>query len=104
VVSLQAPGANVIDQALQTVGLARRIGLSSHSFAGNLAALHGSDLIASLPARMCQNLDHGLRSFDLPLAVPRYDYGLVWHDRTHASAPHRWLRNAVARALVAAQP
>ena len=98
VVSLQAPGANTIDQALRAVGLSRRIALSSHSFAGNLAALHGSDLICNLPARMCVRLDPNLRSFDLPLPLPTYEYGLVWHDRTAASAPHQWLRQVVARA------
>ena len=96
VVSLQAPGANAVDQALQTLGLSRRVALSSHSFAGNLAALPGSDLICSLPARLCQSLNPLLRRFDLPLPVPSYGYGIIWHNRTHSSPPHRWLRDAIA--------
>ena len=103
VISLQAPGANAIDQALQALGLARRIALSSHSFAGNLAALPGSDLICSLPARLCQSLGPHLRRFDLPLQVSSYDYGIIWHDRTHHSAPHRWLRDAIGAAVARSQ-
>ncbi len=87
VVALQAPGANAIDHTLRAVGRPRRIALSSHSFVGNLAALPGSDLICSLPARMCQTLEPGLRRFALPVAIPSYGYGIVWHDRSHGSAP-----------------
>ena len=98
VVSLKAPGANAIDLALQALGHTRRVALSSHSFAGNLAALAGSDLISSLPARLCQRLDQNLRRFDLPLAVPSYGYGIIWHERTQNSAPHQWLRQTIADA------
>lgn len=97
VVALQVPGANAIDRALAQRGLSRRVGLMSHSFAGNLAALPHCDLIASLPARLCQPLPPGLSRFDLPLAVPAYRYGIVWHPRTERIASHRWLRGVLAR-------
>jgi DNA-binding transcriptional LysR family regulator len=97
VVSLRDPGANAFDQALALLGRPRRIGLASHSFAGNMASLETSDFIASLPSRLCRTgLARGLRMFKLPLEVPPYSYGLVWHQRTHAAAGHMWLRDAIS--------
>mgnify|MGYP003436098938 CR=1 FL=1 len=101
VVSLQTPGSNAIDRALTGRGLTRRVGLSSHSFAGNLASLPRTDLIASLPTRLCRALPPDLVLFDLPLPVPSYVYGLVWHSRTDVLASHAWLRCAIAQAVAA---
>lgn len=99
VVSLQSPGINVIDRVLGDAGLTRRVGLVSHSFAGNLATLPHCDLIASLPSRLCWRLDARLRQFDLPISVPSYPYGMVWHPRTDSLASHIWLRGNIAEAL-----
>lgn len=99
VVSLREPGTNEIDRALARLNRSRRIGLASHSFAGNIASLTRSDLIASLPARLCQSsLLRGLRVFKLPLDVPAYSYGLVWHQRSHVAPGHRWLRDVMSSA------
>lgn len=99
VVSLQSPGTNAVDLALAARGLARRVGLVSHSFAGNLATLPLCNLIGSIPSRLCKRLDERLRRFDLPIVVPEYTYGLVWHPRTARLASHVWLRDLIARAL-----
>ncbi len=95
VVSLRSTAAHVIDRELATIGQARRIAYTSHSFAGNLALLRHSDLIASIPRRLCTGLDPMLRQFELPLSVPGYDYGLVWHDRTHTPQSHVWMRGII---------
>lgn len=98
VVSMRDPGANQIEQALQRLGRSRRIGLASHSFAGNIASLKDSDYLANLPLRLCQaNGEQGLRMFRLPFDVPSYAYGLVWHHRTHLSPKHVWIRELLAR-------
>ncbi len=97
VVSLRNPGANEVDQALARLGKARRVGLTSHSFAGSMASLKNSDLIATLPSRLCQlDIQNGLRIFALPLEIPRYSYGLLWHQRTDAALAHSWLRRMIA--------
>lgn len=101
VVSMQTPGANALDRALARMGQHRRVGLASHSFAGNLAALAQSDLLASLPSRLCTPPPAGLRLFDLPLAVPSYGYGLVWHPRSDGLASHHWLRDQIVAAASA---
>ena len=108
VVSMRDPGANQIEQALGRLGRSRRIGLISHSFAGNFAVLQDSDYLANLPLRLFQSgHDQGLRKFALPFDVPPYDYGLVWHHRTGQSPKHIWIRDVLAqsiRALTDADP
>jgi DNA-binding transcriptional LysR family regulator len=53
VVSLGDPGRNVIDEVLASKGHARRIAAATPSFMANLAALSGSDLIATVPYPEC---------------------------------------------------
>ena len=99
VVSLRDPGANEIDRALARLGKARKVGLTSHSFTGSMASLMDSDLIASLPSKLRQTgLQQGLRAFNLPLEIPSYSYGLVWHQRTDSALGHSWLRGTIVRA------
>jgi DNA-binding transcriptional LysR family regulator len=98
-VSMQTPGANVIDAALATQGFVRRIGLTSPGFIASLAVLPQTDLIASLPARLCEAPSSGLRHFDLPLDVQPYPYGILWHPRTDQLASHIWLRRVICRVL-----
>lgn len=99
VVSMRDPGANQIEKALSILGVSRRVGLASHSFAGNIACLKNSDYIANLPSRLCQSgLADGLRVFRLPFEMPSYSYGFIWHHRTHTSPKHIWLREMIARA------
>lgn len=95
VVSLRDPGVSPVDAALSRLGLARRVGLMSHSFAGNLAAVAGSDLIATLPSRLTATLGPGLAIAALPLAVPGFSYGMIWHPRTGASPAQAWLRGLI---------
>ncbi len=99
VVSLGDPGASAVDAALRGMGLARKVRLVSPSFAGNLAVVAQTDLLATMPARLwAAGGPVGLRAFDLPLAVPSYDYGMVWHARTDASPAHCWLRTEIMAA------
>ncbi len=53
-------------------------------------------------AKRLQQLSPGIRCVPLPAEAvfPESEVHLVWHQRTHHSAPHRWLRECV-RAVVA---
>lgn len=105
VVSMGDPGANQIDKALQLLGETRRVSLSSHSFAGNIASLNGCDYIANLPSKLGRvALGLGLQVFELPMDVPPYSYGFVWHHRTHMSPKHLWLRNVMNSAASMKDP
>ncbi len=98
-VSLRDPGANVIEAALKERAMVRRVGLVTGSFAACMAALRRSDMIANLPSRLCVGgLAEGLRSFALPLDIPGYGYGLIWHARTGADPGLAWLRGIIGQA------
>lgn len=99
VTSMRDPGLNAVDQALAALGKARRVRLLTHGFLANIQCVRTSDLIATLPSRLCSGaLLEGARRFALPLAIPDYGYGLVWHRRTDADQGLRWLRQRVAEA------
>ncbi|MYR83444.1 LysR family transcriptional regulator, partial [Streptomyces sp. SID685] len=41
----------------------------------------------------------GLHLLDIPLTLPPLTIGMAWHPRHTADGAHRWLRDAVRRAL-----
>ncbi|MBL9062760.1 LysR family transcriptional regulator [Tabrizicola sp.] len=101
VVSLGDPGQSPVDQALARAGMSRKVVLSSPSFAANLAAVAGSDLVATIPARLVRRLPAGLVALPLPVSVPDFAYGMIWHPRSDASAALRWLRGLIERVTAA---
>jgi DNA-binding transcriptional LysR family regulator len=69
---------------------------NAHTMASVVAA---TDNIGTLSRRLAKHLSHQpivLR--DLPLDVPNMKIALYWHERTHRSAAHRWLRTLLFEA------
>jgi DNA-binding transcriptional LysR family regulator len=84
-----------IDDALEALGLERRIVTSVGGFSTALALARGSDLIASVPERHSGNLLAGMHGFPLPISLPKITVSLLWHPRLDADPAHRWLRGCV---------
>ncbi len=84
-----------VDDALDRLGMTRKIAAIVGSFSEALALSRGSDLIASLPERHTGNLRDGMHSFALPLPLPEVTISLLWHPRMDADPAHRWLRGCV---------
>lgn len=84
-----------IDEALEPLGLKRRIATIVGGFSMALALARGSDLIASVPERHTANLRTGMRSFELPLSVEEFTVAMLWHPRLDADPVHRWLRGCL---------
>ncbi|WP_431299172.1 LysR family transcriptional regulator [Tabrizicola sp. BL-A-41-H6] len=99
VVSLGDPGKSGVDMALARDGLSRRIVLVSPSFAANLAAVAASQLVATVPIRLARNLPDALVQVPLPIEVPRFRYGMIWHARADASPALRWFRGLIGRVV-----
>ena len=95
VVALRDPGTSLVDTALNLAGLNRRIGLASHSFFGNLAAVAQSDLIATMPSQLSSALAPTLVTTPVPLPVPGFTYGMIWHFRTDTNPAQAWLRELI---------
>lgn len=84
-----------IDDALEPLGLKRRIVTMVGGFAAALALARASELIASVPERHTGNLRDGMDSFPLPFPAPEVTVSLLWHPRLDADPAHRWLRGCV---------
>jgi DNA-binding transcriptional LysR family regulator len=61
-------------------------------------AVAGSELIATVPARLARALAErfSLQVLACPLNVPDVRMAMYWHERTHKLAAHRWFRQLLA--------
>lgn len=91
-----------IDDALEALGLKRRIVTVVGGFLTAVALARKTDLVASVPERGTASMRTGMHSFPLPVAVPEVTVSMLWHPRLDADPAHRWLRNCV-RELCAAK-
>lgn len=101
-VSRGGSARGAIDEALQPLGLERRVVTIVGGFATALALARGSDLVASVPERHTGNLRAGLFCFPLPVTPPQITVSLIWHPRLDADPAHRWLRSCVREVCAAA--
>ncbi|MEK8030908.1 LysR family transcriptional regulator [Ideonella sp. DXS29W] len=84
-----------IEEALEALGLQRRVAATVTGFSMALALARGTDLIASVPERHTGHLRHGLHTFELPLPLSGFTVSQLWHPRFDGDAAHRWLRECV---------
>ncbi len=91
-VSRRAEERGAIDQALEAMGLVRRISTSVAGFGTALVLARESDLIASVPERHTANLRADMHVFELPVDLPPLTIAMLWHPRLDADPVHRWLR------------
>lgn len=82
----------VTDEALARLGRQRRVVLSVTSFLVLPDILRTSDLIAVVPQRVVAQAQ-GLVVSAPPLAIDGFAVTAVWHERTHRSPGHRWVRS-----------
>ena len=101
------PGARgVIDDFLDQRGLQRNIMARCPHF-GLIPAMVASTLLVLTTGRQyCErHLDRlPITILDCPIAFPPMAYYQLWHERTHASASLRWLRDCVRSVAQTLQP
>jgi DNA-binding transcriptional LysR family regulator len=102
---LVAPGGSergFMDDALADAGLERRIAIVVPHFLPALFAAAASDSVLTVPSRLLAAVP-ALRLRSVPLPIPNAEYTLsqVWPDQYDADEGHRWLRQAIRRALTA---
>jgi DNA-binding transcriptional LysR family regulator len=83
------------DDSLAALGHRRRVVLSVSSFLVVPMIVAGSDLIALVPSRVASGSDRALQILRPPIDVEGFSLALVWHERTHDHAAHRWIRDAL---------
>ncbi|WP_395541678.1 LysR family transcriptional regulator [Neotabrizicola sp. sgz301269] len=102
-ISLGDPSVNPVDAQLAAAGLQRQVAMVTHSFAGALAALRQAGLLLAVPRRLAATPQAaGLRTFELPLPLSTFTYGLLSHRRARDNERLRWLAELVAEAVARA--
>ena len=94
----------VIDEHLASLGLRRNITARCPHFGLIPDMVAGSLLVMTTGRQYCARFVDSLevRILQVPVPFPPLQYYQLWHERTHASAASRWLREqirAVAGAL-----
>ncbi len=92
------PGAKgVIDVHLDQLGLQRNITARCPHFGLIPAMVAGSLLVLTTGRQYCERYASVLpvKILPCPIAFPRLMYYQLWHERTHTSAPAKWLRECV---------
>jgi DNA-binding transcriptional LysR family regulator len=95
--TLVSPSGNdlfhgAMDDALAARGLSRRVVFSVPQFRFAIDIVKTTDTVAVFPKRLANQYRGQVNEFELPLPPPSFEIVMLWHERTHRSAPHQWLR------------
>ena len=81
-----------LDRHLAAQGIQRRFAIMVPGFAGLPPFIRGSELLATVPARLQSHLLRDLASVEPPVPCPPMPMYMVWHARHQVDAAHQWLR------------
>ena len=90
-----------IDDALQLIGLQRKVAIIVGGFAQALALARETNMVATVPKRHTFALRKGMVTFPLPFNLAEMSVSMMWHPRMHADPAHRWLRGCVREVCLA---
>ncbi len=97
VVSSCGAAPQMLDQAIERLGLKRKISLNIPNFIGAALVVEHTDLILTIPERLADVLQGraAVRIFPVPFQLPSYDVKQHWHERFHHDPGSQWLRRVV---------
>ncbi|AHG19019.1 LysR family transcriptional regulator [Chania multitudinisentens RB-25] len=84
-----------IDDILAAFGHQRKVVMSAASFFFVPEIVLISDFVALVPRRLLQGQPARLSVVNVPWLTEQFNVSLVWHERSHGHAGHRWLRNLI---------
>lgn len=87
--------ADPVDEALAAIGRKRQVVLKMPNFFILPRVLQHNNFISVAPERLIRYFSPMLKILPLPIEVPGFSMNLVWHEATHASAAHTWLREQI---------
>ncbi|GLZ37145.1 LysR family transcriptional regulator [Actinokineospora sp. NBRC 105648] len=98
--------ANVIDDALAQLGLARRVVAAVPTEAAAFTIARSADFLVTAPESTARSAaaDLGLALLPLPLELPQARVYLSWHRRYDTDRAHVWLRDLARNALANPTP
>jgi DNA-binding transcriptional LysR family regulator len=95
VASADPRSADPVDEALAALGRKRRVVLKMPNFFVLPRVLRHNNFISVAPERLIRYFSPMLKMLPLPIDVPGFSMNLVWHEATHASTAHAWLREQI---------
>ena len=91
--------SGLADEALAAIGHHRKVVMSVSSFLVVADIVARSDLIAIVPQSIVYDRADRLQIMQPPVDVPGFSTVIVWHQRNHTHAGHRWVRNALIESV-----
>jgi DNA-binding transcriptional LysR family regulator len=90
-----------IDESLVERGIRRRVALKVPHFGILPAVIPGNDYLVMLPSRLGTVFERfaGVRSVELPVALPSFEVRVLWHARQQSNPANVWLRKTIVEAL-----
>ncbi|MCB9744344.1 MAG: LysR family transcriptional regulator [Alphaproteobacteria bacterium] len=94
-------GPDPVDEALQALGLERRVAVRLPGLAGAASLLRSTGLILTLAEPLGRRLaeEGGLTVSPVPLELPLTHLGMLWHARHSHDPAQAWLRQCLAESL-----
>ncbi|WP_312552549.1 LysR family transcriptional regulator [Massilia sp.] len=91
-------GHAIVDKTLAREGIERRVVLQLPSFLGVARIVAQTELLAIVPYRYGASMagSEDIRMLPVPVDLPSFQVKQHWHERYHADASNRWLRQAIA--------
>ncbi|OYU37861.1 MAG: LysR family transcriptional regulator [Pseudorhodobacter sp. PARRP1] len=99
VMALDRSVVGEVDTVLAPIGKTRQIAVFVPSFTSFPLIMRGTDLVATLPKMMRENILKGFASCPLPLDMPDFPIAQIWHARNTNALRHRWLRDQIDKVL-----
>lgn len=99
-------GHGRVDEALQRLGVERRVQLTVPHYVALGHVLASTDLVATVPERFAEHAagPFGLVARPLTLKLPGSTIAQLWHGQLHRDPGHQWLRGLVALRCGAGTP
>jgi DNA-binding transcriptional LysR family regulator len=90
-------GHGKVDDLLRKAGIERLVRLTVPHFVGVGHILQGTELVATVPERLAEQLAEpfGLAWRPHPVALPEISINAFWHAKVHRSPASQWLRGVV---------
>lgn len=89
-----------VDDTLAALGIRRNVVLSAASFLFVPGMVAHSDLVALVPQRLVSDRPVDLCVVECPVSVPRFEVGMLWHERSNGHAGQRWVREMLRTMVV----
>jgi DNA-binding transcriptional LysR family regulator len=101
-VSLSGDISSPTDQALQQLGLTRRVAFTVNKFSSAIPIIKETDLIAILPTDLIHNYlaCNELEITHPPITIPHSSISMLWHKRQSADKGLIWLRKHIKQIFI----